>query len=256
MNKTNTSLFTLAFLFAATPNSFGFGHKKMQVSELKGVTETQVAAADGKGSVMVRGKAAELLFRTMKQQQEEQTDTDALKWIGAKDGAEVTVRGKQVTCSKISKKTQEDYACAFNLETNGTVAAAADVYNPSTFNLARTATGSKVFKKKNRAIASVAAPSATYSKGQAYLVYDEPGKQKTSETALIVFRGDSAKEILTMLEDDKGSDMKDAHWGEAKGRRGQDIACVHALGKEPERCAVVVTFKDGSVTRSGNPLFR
>ncbi len=38
MTKVTTSLFTVAFLFTAT-DSFGFGSKKMQLTELKGVTE-------------------------------------------------------------------------------------------------------------------------------------------------------------------------------------------------------------------------
>jgi hypothetical protein len=71
---------------------------------------------------------------------------------------------------------------------------------------------------------------------------------------LIVFRGDSAKEILGLLE--SNPDNKAATWGEGQGRKGKEIACVGATAKEPERCALVVTFQDGSVTRSGNPLFR
>jgi hypothetical protein len=255
MQKNLVALFALGTLLVTT-DSYGFGHKKMQISELKGVTETQVALNEGKATVMVRGKAAELLFRTMKTQQEEQIDTDALKWIGAADGAEWTVKGKQITCSKLlgGKKKQEDYACAFSLDQAGTLSAAAEAFDTSNFNLARTETGSNLFRKKSRSLASVAPPPATYSKGLAYLVYDEPGKQRSSRNALIVFRGDSAKEILGLLENEPAN--KEAHWGEAVGRKGQDIACVGVLGKEPERCALVVTFKDGSITRSGNPLFR
>lgn len=253
MKTVTTSLFAVAFLFVAT-DSFGFGQKKMQVSELKGVTETQISQKDGKATIMVRGKAAELIFRTMQERQEEQTDTAALALLGSKDGAEVTVHGKQVTCSKISKKKAVDYACAFDLEKGGNVAAVHDVYDPTKFNLARTETGSKVFKK--RGLASVGAPETTLNKGQAYLVYDTPGKARSAESALIVFRGAAAKDVLDLLQSDTDSAIKDAHWGEAKGRRGRDIACVDKLNKESERCAMVVTFSNGSISRTGNPLFR
>jgi len=256
MKTVTTSLFTVSFLLMAT-NSFGFGQKKMQVSELKGVTETQVSQKDGKATIMVRGKAAELIFRTMQKRQEEQTGTPALALLGSKDGAEVTVYGKQVTCSKISNKSALDYACAFDLEKGGNVAAAREVYDPKKFNLARTETGSKVFKKMNsRGLASVSAPETTLNKGQAYLVFDAPGKARAAESALIIFRGASAKDVLTLLQSDINPDIKDAHWGEAKGRRGRDIACVDKMNREPERCAMVVTFSNGSISRSGNPLFR
>jgi hypothetical protein len=252
MTKSILVVSSIAFLFSAG-NGHAMGGKKMQISELKGVTETQVALAEGKANVMVRGKAAELLFKVMKQKQEEQTDTDALKWIGAKDGAEWTVKGKQITCSKIARKKAADYACAFDLDKSGNLAAAGQAFDVNAFNLSRTATASKLFqKKKNRAIASVA-PLASYNKGRAYLVYDEPGKQRASEEAMIVFRGDPAKDILGLLEQ---TSNQPASWGEAKGRKGQDIACVDAVGKEPARCAVVVSFKDGTITHRGNPLYR
>lgn len=248
------SLLCMSFILSPT-ESYGFGKKKMQVSELKGVTETQVALNEGKASVLVRGKAAELIFRMMKEKQEEQTDTDALKTVGGKNSAQLTVKGKQVTCSKISKKDASDYACAFELDQNGSLSAANEAFAPATFNLARTETGSKLFKKKkNRSLASVA-PAAAFNKGQAYLVYDEPGQARSSENAMIVFRGEPAKGILGLLESE-GAQTKDAHWGDAHGRKGNDIACVGATGSEPERCAMVVTFRDGSVTHSGNPLFR
>jgi hypothetical protein len=256
MKTVTTSLVATALLFTAA-DSFGFGQKKMHVSELKGVTETQVSQKDGKATIMVRGKAAELIFRTMQKRQEEQTDTAALALLGSKDGAEVSVHGRQVTCSKISKKKAVDYACAFDLEKGGNVAAARDVYDPTKFNLARTETGSKVFKKmKSRGLASVAAPETTFNKGQAYLVYDSLGNARAAESALIVIRGAAAKDVLTLLQNDIDRDIRDAHWGEATGRRGRDIACVGKMNKEPERCAMVVTFSNGSISRTGNTLFK
>ena len=86
-------LFAIGILI--TSNSYGFGRKKMQLSELKGVTETQVAKQTGKAMIMVRGKAAELIFRMMKREREERTDSEALKWIGSKSGSEMIVKGRQ-----------------------------------------------------------------------------------------------------------------------------------------------------------------
>lgn len=255
MSRNLTFAFMLTVAAFSTTDAFAMARKKMHVAELKGVTESQVNMAEGHASVLVRGKAAELVFRMMKEEQKEVADSAALKLTAAKGATHHTIKGKQVSCSKIEnpKKKQADYACAFDLKGDGTVWAADEAFNPGTFNLARTETGSKLFKKQGRGLAS-AAPTATYSAGQAFLVYDEPGKQRKSENALIVFRGDSAREILGVLQNH--SSTSSASWGDAKGRKGNDIACVGATTKEPERCAMVVTFRDGSVTRSGNPLFR
>lgn len=254
MTRIILSVSCLTLLFAAN-TSYGFGSKPMQVSELKGVTEAQVSVADGKANVLVRGKSAELLFKVIKQKQEEQTDTDALKWVGSADSTETTVRGKQITCSKVTKKDAADYACAFVVDSTGTLSSADETYNVSAFNLARTETGSKVFKKKkDRSIASVA-PTASFDKGAGYVLYDKPGNQRNAEQSMIVFRGDTAKDILGLLESND-KDTKESTWGAVKGRKGQDIACVGATDKEPARCAVVVSFEDGSVTSKGNPLFQ
>ncbi len=258
MSRNLTFAFTLTIATAAiTPmDAFAMAKRKLHVAELKGVTESQVNKAEGMASVFVRGKAAELVFRMMQEDKEQVTDSEALKLTVAKGTTHHTIRGKQVSCSKIEnpKKKQTDYACAFDLKSDGSALAAKEAFNPESFNLARTKTGSKLFKKQGRGLASVAAPAATYSAGQAYLVYDEPGKQRESKDALIVFRGDSAREIMGLLESDISN--RAATWGEAKGKKGEDIACVSATASEPERCALVVTFRDGSVTRSGNPLFR
>jgi hypothetical protein len=256
MSRNLTFTFMLTVAALSTTDALAMARKKMHVAELKGVTESQVNMNEGKASILVRGKAAELVFRMMKEEQKEVADSEALKLTAAKGATHHTIKGKQVSCSKIEnpKKKQADYACAFDLKGDGTVWAANEAFNPSTFNLARTETGSKLFKKKpGRGLAS-ATPTAAYSAGQAFLVYDEPGKQRNSENALIVFRGDSAREILGVLQNH--SSTSSATWGDAKGRKGSDIACVGATTKEPERCAMVVTFRDGSVTRSGNPLFR
>lgn len=249
---------TFAFLSLAatfgTTDAFAMAKKPMHVAEIKGVTESQVSKAEGHAAVLVRGKAAELVFRMMREEHKDLAESDALK-MAPKGATHVTIKGKQVSCSKIEnpKKKQADYACAFELKSDGSAWAAEEAFKPDTFNLARTNTGSKLFKKNGRTPAS-ATPAATYSPGQAYVVYNEPGKRANSENALIVFKGDSAREIMGLLEGDVTN--KNATWGEAKGRKGNDIACVGATAAEPERCAMVVTFRDGSVTRSGNPLFR
>lgn len=257
MNKYLYSAFAVSILFTST-DGHAMGRKKLNVAELKGVTESQVSKADGKATVMVRGKAAELVYRMMKEVKSEQLVSEALKMASAKGVKHMSVKGRQVSCSKMSnpKRKQDDYACSFEIKDDGTVWAGGEAFNPVAFNLARTETGSKIFKKAQaRGLASVTpAPAATYSTGQVYLVYDEPGKQSKSENALIVFRGESAKELMGLLE--TNIENRAAKWGESKGKKGADIACVNATSKEPERCAMVVSFRDGSVTRSGNPLFR
>lgn len=239
-------------------NSFAFGRKSLRMAEIKGVTESQIANNDGKLSVMVRGKVAELLFRMAKGKQSLEAESAALQLTqNNKDGTHWVVKGKQLNCSKISnvKKHADDYACSFQIDQSGSIAAASESFSPELYNLARTETGSKMFKKA-RALASVTQPGAsqaTFSKGQAYVVYEKPGEQKKSETALIVFRGDSAREIKTFLET---SHVAEATWSGNRGRKGNEIACVNATYSEPERCAVAVNLHDGAILRSANPLFR
>jgi hypothetical protein len=248
MTKSFLAVASVAILFSSK-TSYGFGKKMMQISELKGVTESQVAVNENQAHVFVRGKAAELLFKVMKDKQEEQIDTEALKWMGSKNGAQFTVKGKQITCTRVTNQKAEDYACAFDIDQTGSLTAVNEAFVPETFNLARTETGSKLFKKKKgRAVAS----ATSFNKGLAYLVYEKPGEQRRSENAMIVLKGESAKDLLTVLE----MGAKEGHWGDAAGRKGHDIACVGATAKEPERCAVVVSFKDGSTTTSGNPLYQ
>lgn len=255
MSRNLTYAFLISIAALSTNEASAMARRKMHVAEIKGVTESQVNKVEGKASVLVRGKAAELVFRMLKEERKEVAESEALKLTVAKGAIHHTIKGKQVTCSKIEnqKKKQADYACAFELKSDGSAWAAAEAFNPAAFNLARTETGSKMFKKPGRNLAS-AAPAVSHSAGQAFVVYDDPGKRSKSENALIVFRGDSAREIMGLLEADITN--RAATWGDAKGRKGSDIACVGATAKEPERCALVVSFRDGSVTRSGNPLFR
>lgn len=244
----------LVALFTAS-DCLAFGSKKMQVSELNGVTETQVASADGKATVMVRGKAAELIFRMLKEDHQQQAKSGALEWVKNKDATHITVKGKQVSCSKIARPDgkQQDYACNFLVDQEGRVAAGNEAFDPAVFNLARTETGSKLFKRKaSRGLAS--ATSAAYSKSGAYLMFAEKNQKKDSEKALIVIKGNSAREVLSVLESNASN--KPTKWGSAVGRKGDEIACVGATANEPERCAIVVSFRDGAVTRKGNPLFR
>lgn len=259
MNK----LFALPFvlsLILAVPESHGFGSKKLNVSSLKGVTETQVAKGEERASILVRGKAAELIFRMMKESQAEQADSEVAHAAG-KGSSHWVAKGKQISCSRVEKKNQHDYACAFELDREGSVMAGIEPYSPAVFNLAKTNTGSKLFKnakKEGRSLASVgpaAAGPAKYSKGAAYIMYDKPEKKRDSENALIVFRGASASEIMGFLNEAKDANTF-ALAGGTKGVKGREIACVEKTEQEPARCSLVVSFHDGSISRSKNPLFR
>lgn len=241
----------IAISLFVTADVYGFGKKKMNTTEIKGTTETQIAkdSLGTKVHVMVRGKAAELLFKMIREQKTELDVSEALAMLnGAK---EWTVTGKQITCSKIEKSKKEDYACSFDLASGGTAMAGMDPFTPSVFHLAKTATPVKFFKDKkmNRAIAS--ASSVTYSKANAYVVYEKSSKKTGSQDAMIVLRGDSAKEIMAFLQND-GTAFS---IGGAHGFKGKDIACVGAVNGEPERCALVVSLVDGSISTSKNPLF-
>jgi hypothetical protein len=259
MNKLYLLPLALAYLFCA-PESHGFGGKKMNVTSLNGVTETQVAKGEDHASVLVRGKAAELIFRMMKDRQAEQPESEVAQMAGTGTNHWVA-KGQQISCSKVQKKKKTDFACAFELSHDGSVSAGLEPYTPTVFNLAKTNTGSKFFKNtapasKGRSLASVA-PAGTgpakFSKGAAYVMYDKPENKRDSDDALIVFRGASAKELLHFLSDSKDANSFTLAGG-TKGVKGREIACVEKTADEPERCSLVVSFRDGSISSRKNPL--
>jgi hypothetical protein len=252
------TLLTASLLLMPGP-SFGFGGKNMKVTEITGVTEAQVnkTAEGDKAWVMVRGKAAELFFKMMKNQPAEKEKSQELAALAGKNTTEWNSAGKQVSCSKLenTKKKTTDYACAFELNIKGEVVAGTEPFSPAIFNLARTETKSHMFKKKNagRAIASVGS-QATYDKASAYVMYDKPEDKRHSENAMVVIRGNVAKEIIAFLQD--GKNAQAFQMKGISGVKGAEISCVNATESEKERCAIVVSLADGSVSTNKNPLFR
>jgi hypothetical protein len=245
-------------LMAVAATAHGFGGKKLNATEVTGVTETQLVkeATGEKLSVMLRGRGAELLFKTIQEKRAEKLGSDALEWIGNLNNSHWTVEGDQVTCSRIqnAKSKKEDYACAFELKPDGKVAAGLEPFTPAIFNLAKTKTQAKLFQKKapGRGLASASAPVPHQAK--AYVLYDDPKKKKESENAMFVFRGWAATEIMGFLTE--GKEQREFIIAGAKGIKGREISCVKATNGEPDRCAIVVSLKDGSVSTSKNPLFR
>jgi hypothetical protein len=244
-------------LMSIAATAHGFGGKKLNASEVVGVTETQLvkSADNGKLSVMVRGRGAELLFKTLEEKRSEKLGSDALEWIGNLNNSHWTVEGDQVTCSRIqnSKSKKEDFACAFEVEPDGKVAAGLEPFTPSLFNLVKTKTQTKMFQKqKGRGLASASAPVPHEAK--AYVLYDDPKKKKESENAMFVFRGFAATEIMGFLTE--GKEQREFVIAGARGIKGREISCVKAANGEPDRCALVVSLKNGSVSTRRNPLFR
>ena len=260
MKKFFPALAVLPFFFASG-ESHGFGKKKFNFADLGGVTETQVAKDHDRAYIFVRGKAAELMYRMIRADQKQEKEAGALKWANAKDATLWTVKGKQVACSKVTseKKKKTDFACAFDLEADGKVVATETGFNSDVFNLARTETGVRLFNNKpaekgSRALASVATAPATYAQGKAYVMYGNSDKVRDSEDAMIVFRGKAAREIMEHIGASK--EAKALTFGAGvKGVKGREIACVESNGQEQDRCALVVSLRDGSVSRKANPLF-
>lgn len=249
----------IALALSVSQNAHAFGHKKMNLTEVQGVTETQLVK-DGEGkklSVMVRGRGAELLFRTMKEKRKEEVGSPALEFAGNVNNTHWTVQGKNVICSRIhnKKSKKEDYACGFELDVGGSVEAKVDPFSPNLFNLVKTKTQAKLFpqKKAGRSLASAVVPHKT----SAYAMYEAPGadKKREIEDAMFVFHGPAATEIMGFLADNRAS--SEFKLGGANGVKGNDISCVAA--KDPggaDRCALVVSLSDGSISTRKNPLFR
>jgi len=249
-------LLIAALLFTASEQAHAFGQKKMNLSEVKGVTETQLVQSPeaAKLSLMVRGKGAEFLFRTLKEKRTEQIGSAALELAGNVNNTHWTVQGKQVVCSRIQNKKskKEDYACAFELDEKGSVAGNVEPFSPNLFNLVKTKTQAKLFpkKKQSRGLASAAIPHPT----SAYAMYDKPGAKNESEDTLFVFHGPVATEIMGFLTMHDSSSFR---LGGASGVRGREISCVAAKkAGDPDRCALVVSLSDGSVSTRKNPLFK
>jgi hypothetical protein len=249
-------LLIAALLITASEKAHAFGQKKMNLSEVKGVTETQLVQSQesAKLSIMVRGKGAEFLFRTLKEKRTEQVGSAALELAGNVNNTHWTVQGKQVTCSRIQneKNKKEDFACAFELDAQGNVAANVEPFSPNLFNLVKTKTQAKLFPKKNkgRGLASAVVPHPT----SAYAMYEKPGAKSESEDTLFVFHGPVATEMMSFLT---MHDSSSFHLGGASGVRGREISCVAAKkAGDPDRCALVVSLNDGSVSTRKNPLFK
>lgn len=249
-------LLTTALLFSGE-SAHAFGKKSFQSTELTGVTESQITHApdSGKISVMVRGRVAELLFRMIKGEKKEHLGSDALALTKNMTNTHWTVSGKQVTCSKITTKSQAkaDYACAFDLSNDGAVVAGVEPFNPALFNLARTNVPDRFFQKgaKTRGLASNGA--SLYEQSAAYVVYDKGEKAKQAKEAMVVFKGSVAKKLVEVMG--QGKDVKPFTMKGAKGWKGRDLACVEAVGASQERCALVLSLEDGAVSKKKNPLF-
>lgn len=244
----------LAALMADLGTAHAFGKKAMNVSELTGNTEAQVVKAAGTEAqlkVMVRGKAAELLFKTLKERREERVGSDALAKVAKAKASHWTVHGRQVTCSRISggKKQGDDYACAFDLSRDGSLQARTEPFTPGVFNLALTKGSTKLFRKE-RGLAS--AQPVAFDKISAYVMYGKEKQKTASEEALLVFRGQAAAEIHGFLKEHK---LRTFTMGAAEGRRGREISCVQATASQTERCALVVSLESGEVSTTKNPLF-
>jgi hypothetical protein len=241
-----------------TPTAlWAMGAKPKHVSEIKGVSETQVArSVDGtKASILVRGKAAELIYKKIQEKRVEQIGTDALENIGALEATHWTTKGRQLVCSKIENKKakREDYACALELDGRGEAFAKLEAFQPQVFNLARTDTKSKHFKKnKGRGLASAQPPA--FARAKAYVMYNDPEKRLQSNDALIVIRGAAAKELNAFLAEQKGVDR--VKIAGTPAIRAKDIGCVESNASEAERCALVISMSDGSISRSKNPILR
>lgn len=259
------TLYTLSFLLLSQA-AYGMGHKKMNLTEIKGVTESQLfKSADAQVlSIMVRGKAAELLYRTLEEKRVKKTGTEALDLLKDKNAAHWTVQGKQISCSKIQNKIAKvnDYACAFALDPEGEVAGQLEPFTPTLFNLVKTKTQARLFSAKKpsgRGIASVSSP-VPHETG-AYLMFDkssdsvEAGKPKREyEDALLVFKGEAAVEIMGFLTEAKK--YREFILSGAKGVRGKEISCLGKKSAETERCALVISLGSGSISTRKNPLFR
>lgn len=249
------SLSLLAFL--ATTTAHGFGGKKMNFTEVRGASEAQVVQTEGVPGtkVMIRGRAAELLYKMNDHKALEQKDTEALAQMKAKEKSHWAWTGKQISCSKVTdeKKKVDEYACGVVMTTDGELAAL-EPFSPAVFNLAQTEQKSTLFKRTKgigRAIASL--PANALDKATAYVVYEKKGAATQSSEAMVVIRGTAAQEIMWQLNAAPKADKFKK--GPVDGVRGREIACVGASNSEGERCSFVVSMADGQMQTKHNPLF-
>lgn len=254
------SLSVAALLLTSGQDAFAFGGKKMHLAEVNGVSETQVVNADGKSlSVMVRGRAAELLFRTIKEKRKEQMSSAALDLLGGAETTHWKVEGRQISCSRLAKGKTSEYACAFALEAAGKVVASREAFDPDRFNLPLTKAYASLFKKPSggRGLASVgsAGPNSpvVFEKAKAYVLYEDAKRKQEAREALLVIRGQAASEIREFLT--ASGPYVTMQRGSAKGIKAREISCVEATVNEGDRCALVISLGDGAVSTRNNPLF-
>lgn len=246
-------LFAAALLFVSHEQAHAFGQKKMNLSEVKGGTESQLIQApdSAKLSVVVHGKGAEFLFRTLKKTRTGKYAPSGQDLVSGTN-ARWTVVGRQVTCTRIQKAKNESYACAFQLDKKGAVAGDFEPLSPVAFNFDKNSAKVAIKKKGGRGLASASAPVSHPT--STYAMYENGSEKSRSEDTLFVFHGPVATEMIGFLT---MHDSDSFFLAGASGVRGKEVSCVAA--KKPgdsDRCALVVSMNDGSISTRKNPLFQ
>jgi len=84
-------------------------------------------------------------------------------------------------------------------------------------------------------------------------MYDKGESAKDAKDVMVVFKADVAKKLMGVIANGPGVNAFTKNGN--KGWKGRDLACVEAVGSTQERCALVISLEDGSVSKRKNPLF-
>lgn len=260
--------FLLAVAFSVPSYSFAMSKGSIDYAVDRGPSQVQLTSFNseaGDSSVLIRGHAAEVVYKNLNIDAKSVTQSAALDLIGGKAQQSEKV-GSLITCSEIRSGKKADYACSVTVDSNGKLAVNREPFDTKKFDLATNYGGAtNLFKaakntaKAGRSLASVDEPKV-YGSADVYFVKPKEAKkdlqQAKAENMLVVVTGPAAEKIYDEMSIAK--DAKNKSMGDAIIFRGEHMACVQNKGAKKAknaRCTFTVSRDSGAVVRDLNPLF-
>ncbi|MCO5141656.1 MAG: hypothetical protein M9962_01040 [Oligoflexia bacterium] len=234
--------------------TYGFGGKPKHFSKIKGTSEVQVKTDQETGMIKVflRGKAAETTYYKLDVKEKVKSDSAALKLTKSRNLIYWVKDGKQLSCAKIQeiKGELKDFACEFSIDVPKGNIAKAEPFTNGDFNYGQTKTAAKFFKRTGGR--SLASANHSYGVVSSFLISEKKKDWKEKSDNLIVIKGVPAQSLMGFIKEQKSTKVKEQKNGRIQ--QSKYIGCVEHNGAEAERCAFVISMKDGAISRDKNPL--
>ena len=256
------SITSLVFIGALLLPQLGFSMSKGPINYVQSTGKSQAqfsVATERDGLLLLRGHAAEVLYKNIRVKQEAGKDAALQARLGAKL-SDSYASGSVVTCHEIKSASKSEYACSLEFRNGVNPVAYRDTFSAPGFNWAENYGGTNLVKGSaigagSRGIASVSGGPRGSGGAKVYFLTPKDRTKKT-DNVLVLVNGKAADRLYNMMADSK--DSKAFRKGNGAGFRGDGIACVHGeTGKKEDayRCSFTVSLSNGDIVKSYNPLF-